>query len=91
MKYSNKIAISSNYDLNVNLFGNNLLDRTRRNHASFVKAHVPYQHQALDLTYRLITNLKGIYYAGLSGIILFEISLINKIYLITVHQHILNS
>ena len=41
MKYSNKIAISSNYDLNVNLFGNNLLDRTRRNHASFVKAHVP--------------------------------------------------
>ena len=40
MKYSNKIAISSNYDLNVNLFGNNLLDRTRRNHASFVKAHV---------------------------------------------------
>ena len=41
MKYSNKIAISGNYDLNVNLFGNNLLDRTRRNHASFVKAHVP--------------------------------------------------
>ena len=41
MKYSNKIAINSNYDLNVNLFGNNLLDRTRRNHASFVKVHVP--------------------------------------------------
>ena len=41
MKYSNKIAISNNYDLNVNLFGNNLLDTTRRNHASFVKAHVP--------------------------------------------------
>lgn len=41
MKYTNKIALNNNYDLNVNLFGNNLLDRTRRNHSSFVKAHVP--------------------------------------------------
>jgi hypothetical protein len=29
------------YDLNMNLFVNNLLDQTIRNHASFVKAHVP--------------------------------------------------
>ena len=41
MKYTNKISLNNNYDLNVVLFGNNLLDKTRRNHASFVKAHVP--------------------------------------------------
>ena len=41
MKYSDKIMISNLYDLNVNLFASNLLDQTRRNHASFVKAHVP--------------------------------------------------
>ena len=41
MKYTNKISLNNNYDLNIVLFGNNLLDKTRRNHASFVKAHVP--------------------------------------------------
>ena len=41
IKYSDKIALSNIYDLNINLFGSNLLDQTRRNHASFVKAHVP--------------------------------------------------
>ena len=41
MKYTNKISLNNSYDLNVVLFGNNLLDKTRRNHASFVKAHVP--------------------------------------------------
>ena len=41
MKYTNRISLNNNYDLNVVLFGNNLLDKTRRNHASFVKAHVP--------------------------------------------------
>jgi iron complex outermembrane receptor protein len=41
MKYSDKIMISNLYDLNINLFASNLLDQTRRNHASFVKAHVP--------------------------------------------------
>ena len=41
LKYSDKIMISNLYDLNINLFVNNLLDQTKRNHASFVKAHVP--------------------------------------------------
>tara|TARA_B100001059_G_C17536551_1_gene428222 strand:- start:4 stop:684 length:681 start_codon:yes stop_codon:yes gene_type:complete len=41
VKYSNKIQISETYDLNMNLFVNNLLDQTIRNHASFVKEHVP--------------------------------------------------
>lgn len=41
VKYSNKIAINNLYNLNINLFANNLLDKTRRNHASFVKDHVP--------------------------------------------------
>ena len=41
VKYSNKIQINEMYDLNMNLFVNNLLDQTIRNHASFVKAHVP--------------------------------------------------
>lgn len=41
LKYSDKIMISNLYDLNINLFANNLLDQTKRNHASFVKAHVP--------------------------------------------------
>ena len=41
VKYSDKIAFSNLYDLNINLFASNLLDQTRRNHASFVKAHVP--------------------------------------------------
>ena len=41
IKYSDKIALSNLYDLNINLFASNLLDQTRRNHASFVKAHVP--------------------------------------------------
>ena len=31
MKYTNKIALNNNYDLNVVLFGNNLLDKTRQN------------------------------------------------------------
>ena len=41
IKYSDKIMISNHYDLNINLFASNLLDQTIRNHASFVKAHVP--------------------------------------------------
>jgi iron complex outermembrane receptor protein len=41
VKYSDKIMISNHYDLNINLFASNLLDQTIRNHASFVKAHVP--------------------------------------------------
>ena len=41
VKYTNKIRLSDKQDLNVMLYGNNLLDKTRRNHASFVKAHVP--------------------------------------------------
>ena len=41
VKYSNKIQANEMYDLNLNLFANNLLDQTIRNHASFVKAHVP--------------------------------------------------
>lgn len=41
VKYSNKIVINNLYNLNINLFVNNLLDKTRRNHASFVKDHVP--------------------------------------------------
>ena len=41
VKYSNKIQINEMYDLNMKLFVNNLLDQTIRNHASFVKAHVP--------------------------------------------------
>ncbi len=41
VKYSDKIALSNLYDLNINLFASNLLEQTRRNHASFVKAHVP--------------------------------------------------
>jgi len=41
VKYTNKIRLGDKHDLNVMLYGNNLLDKTRRNHASFVKAHVP--------------------------------------------------
>ena len=41
MKYSDKIMISNLYDLNINLFASNLLDKTRRNHASFIKDEVP--------------------------------------------------
>ena len=41
MRYSNRFQLGSNTSLNMNIFGNNLLDKTRRNHASFVKAHVP--------------------------------------------------
>jgi len=41
VKYSNKIQLNQTYDLNLNLFANNLLDQTIRNHASFVKAYVP--------------------------------------------------
>ena len=41
IKYSNKIKLVSDYDIDVNIYGNNLLDRTRRNHSSFVKEHVP--------------------------------------------------
>ena len=41
INYSDKIVLSNLYDLNINLFASNLLDQTRRNHASFVKAHVP--------------------------------------------------
>ena len=41
VKYTNKIRLGDKQDLNVMLYGNNLLDKTRRNHASFVKAHVP--------------------------------------------------
>ena len=41
VKYSNSFQINDIYDLNMNLFANNLLDKTRRNHASFVKDNVP--------------------------------------------------
>ena len=41
VNYSNKIEVNDMYELNLNLFANNLLDQTIRNHASFVKAHVP--------------------------------------------------
>jgi iron complex outermembrane receptor protein len=41
MKYSDKIMISNLYDLNINLFASNLLDKTIRNHASFIKDEVP--------------------------------------------------
>ena len=41
MSYSNRIQLNNDYDLNISVFGNNLLDSTIRNHASFVKAHVP--------------------------------------------------
>tara|TARA_B100000900_G_scaffold269096_1_gene229751 strand:- start:1278 stop:3293 length:2016 start_codon:yes stop_codon:yes gene_type:complete len=41
VKYANKIKANEMYDLNLNLFANNLLDKIIRNHASFVKAHVP--------------------------------------------------
>ena len=47
VKYSNKIQINQMYDLNMNLFVNNLLDRTIRNHASFVKDHVPLPGSSL--------------------------------------------
>lgn len=47
VNYSKKIAINNFYDLNVNLFANNLLDKTRRNHASFVKDHVPLPASSL--------------------------------------------
>ena len=47
VRYSNKIQINQMYDLNVNLFVNNLLDRTIRNHASFVKDHVPLPGSSL--------------------------------------------
>ena len=33
--------MNNDYDINLNLFAENILDKTRRNHASFVKAHVP--------------------------------------------------
>ena len=41
MRYSNKFKMNNDYDINLNLFAENILDKTRRNHASFVKAHVP--------------------------------------------------
>tara|TARA_Y100000768_G_scaffold38088_2_gene25016 strand:- start:1504 stop:3504 length:2001 start_codon:yes stop_codon:yes gene_type:complete len=41
VKYSDKIQLSKTSDLNLNFFINNALDHTIRNHASFVKAHVP--------------------------------------------------
>ena len=41
MKYSDKIMISNLYDLNINLFASNLLDKTIRNHTSFIKDEVP--------------------------------------------------
>ena len=41
LKYSNTININNTYDLNMDIFASNLLDKTRRNHASFVKANVP--------------------------------------------------
>lgn len=39
--YSKKITLNSNRDLLINLYGNNLLNKTMRNHASLVKDHVP--------------------------------------------------
>ncbi len=47
VKYSNKIQINEMYDLNLNLFVNNLLDKTIRNHASYVKDHVPLAGSSL--------------------------------------------
>jgi len=47
VKYSNKMQVNKMYDLTLNLFANNLLDQTIRNHASFVKAHVPLPGSSL--------------------------------------------
>ena len=41
MRYSDKIMISNLHDLNINLFASNLLDKTIRNHTSFIKDEVP--------------------------------------------------
>jgi len=41
--YSKKITYDSNKDLVFNLYGNNILNNTIRNHSSMVKDHVPVQ------------------------------------------------
>ena len=40
-KYSNTYKVSDTYDINLNLYADNILDKTIRNHASFVKDNVP--------------------------------------------------
>ena len=49
VRYSNTIRISEVYDLNFNLFANNLFDKTIRNHASFVKDNVPLPGSSFGL------------------------------------------
>ncbi len=39
--YSKKIIYDSNKDLIINVYGNNILNNTIRNHSSFVKDNVP--------------------------------------------------
>ena len=39
--YSKKIIIDTHQDIIINLYGNNILNNTIRNHASFVKDNVP--------------------------------------------------
>ena len=71
------------YDIDVNIYGNNLLDRTRRNHSSFVKEHVPLpatsfgfdvslNYNFLKITLMTIPNL-DIRYSPVSHKILFII------------------
>jgi len=39
--YSKKIVFDSHKDLIINIYGNNILNNTVRNHSSFVKNEVP--------------------------------------------------
>ena len=39
--YTKKIIFDSHKDLIINIYGNNILNNTIRNHASFVKDNVP--------------------------------------------------
>ena len=52
--YSKKITYDSNKDLVFNLYGNNILNNTIRNHSSMVKDHVPVQgtNYGIDVSIR---------------------------------------
>ncbi|MDG2106055.1 MAG: TonB-dependent receptor [Gammaproteobacteria bacterium] len=52
--YSKKITYDSNKDLVFNLYGNNILNKTIRNHSSLIKDHVPVQgaNYGIDVSMR---------------------------------------
>ena len=51
--YSKKIIIDTHQDIIINLYGNNILNNTIRNHASFVKDEVPLPGRNYGLKFNL--------------------------------------